>query len=114
MLYLFLIADMVCSAVVFPVFWGLYSGRFSGGAALVSSAIGLVVGVLFFPTPEAPYLTGWIVDIDWATQLLVSFAFALGASAAASLAITVVAGSLGKLEMFDFGRLRDQVRLIEG
>ena len=113
-LYLFLIADMVCSAVVFPVFWGLYSGRFSGGAALISSAIGLVAGVLFFPTPEAPYLTGWIVDIDWATQLLASFAFALGASAAASLAIAAVAGSLGKMELFDFGRLREQVRLIEG
>ncbi len=113
-LYLFLIADMVCSAVVFPVFWGLYSGRFSGGAALVSSAIGLAAGVLFFPTPAAPYLTGWIIDVDWAGQLVTSFAFALGASAAASLAITAAAGSLGKPGLFDFGRLRERVRLIEG
>ena len=64
-LYLFLIADMVCAAAVFPVFWGLYSGRFGGYAALASSVVGLVVGTLFFPTPEAPYLTGWIIDIDW-------------------------------------------------
>lgn len=113
-LYLFLIADMVCSAVVFPVFWGLFSRRFSGGAALVSSAIGLVAGVLFFPTPEAPYLTGWIVDIDWAGQLVASFAFALGASVVASLVITAVAGSLGRPGLFDFARLREQVHLIEG
>ena len=112
-LYLFLIADMVCSAVVFPVFWGLFSRRFSGGAALVSSAIGLVAGVLFFPTPEAPYLTGWIVDIDWAGQLVASFAFALGASVVASLVITAVAGSLGRPGLFDFARLREQVHLIE-
>jgi Na+/proline symporter len=113
-LYLFLIADMVCSAAVFPVFWGLYSRRFSGGAALVSSAIGLIAGVLFFPTPEAPYLMGWIIDIDWAGQLVASFAFALGASVVASLVITAAAGSLGRPRLFDFARLREQVRLIEG
>ena len=77
-LYMFLIADMVCAAVVFPVFWGLYSKRFGAWAAVVSSIIGLFAGTLFFPTPEAPYLTGWILDIGWATQLLVSFGFALG------------------------------------
>ena len=113
-LYLFLIADMVCSAAVFPVFWGLYSRRFSGGAALVSSTIGLIAGVLFFPTPEAPYLMGWIIDIDWAGQLVASFAFALGASVVASLVITAAAGSLGRPRLFDFARLREQVRLIEG
>ena len=47
-LYLFLIADMVCAAAVVPVFWGLYASRFAGGDALTASALGLVAGVLFF------------------------------------------------------------------
>jgi Na+/proline symporter len=107
-LYMFLIADMVCAAVVFPVFWGLYSREFDGRAAAVSSVIGLTAGVLFFPTPEAPYLSGWLLDIEWATQLLASFAFALGASTAASLVMSV----LPRRRSYDFARLAQQVKLI--
>ena len=107
-LYMFLIADMVCAAVVFPVFWGLYSKEFDGRGAAVSSVVGLIAGILFFPTPEAPYLTGWIIDIDWATQLLVSFGFALGASTLASLALS----ALPRRESYDFARLSRQVKLI--
>ena len=109
-LYMFLIADMVCAAVVFPVFWGLYSKRFGAWAAVASSVIGLFAGTLFFPTPEAPYLTGWILDIGWATQLLVSFGFALGVSTLASLGLS----ALPRRESFDFERLGRQVKLIAG
>lgn len=108
-LYLFLIADLVCAAALFPVFWGLYSRRFSGGAAVASSVAGLVAGILFFPTTAAPYLTGWIIDIDWATQLVVSFGFAMGVSIVLGLALTALARTS---ESFDFVRLRDDVRLI--
>ena len=111
-LYLFLIADLVCAAAVFPVFWGLYSRRFSGPAALASCVLGLVAGVLFFPTPDAPYLTGWIIDIDWAAQLLVSFGLALGASTLLSLALTALARREGATYSFDFSRLQTQVKLI--
>ena len=113
-LYLFLIADLVCSAAVFPVFWGMYSKRFGGNAALASSVIGLVVGALFFPTPDAPYLTGWIIDIEWATQLIVSFGFAVGASILASLAFTLVSDRIRVVPEFDFSRLSERVNLIEG
>ena len=40
-LYLFLIADLVCAAAIFPVFYGLYSKHLSGTAALISSIVGL-------------------------------------------------------------------------
>ena len=108
-LYLFLIADMVCAAAVVPVFWGLYAPRFSGGDALTASALGLVAGILFFPTPEAPYLTGWIITIDFASQLIVSFAAALGVSVIASLVLT----ALRNRPEYDFTQLREQVRLID-
>lgn len=48
-LYLFLIADLLCSAAVFPVFYGLYAKRFGGAAAVVSTLAGLGVGAWWFP-----------------------------------------------------------------
>lgn len=111
-LYLFLIADMVCAAAVFPVFWGLFSPRFGGTEALASSIAGLAAGILFFPTPEAPYLTGWIIDIGWASQLVVSFSAALGASTLMSLVLTALRGQ-ASADAFDFARLRERVRLLD-
>lgn len=108
-LYLFFIADLVCAAAVFPVFWGLYSKRYSGGAAVVSSVAGLVAGVLFFPTTAVPYAIGWIIDIDWATQLVVSFGVATGVSVLMGLALTALPRTSSS---FDFARLKDEVRLI--
>ncbi len=111
-LYLFLLADMVCAAALFPVFWGLYAGDFGKKAALASSVAGLIAGALFFPTPAAPYLTGWIIDIDWATQLLVSFVLALGVSTLMSLLLTFLVRRTGTGSGFDFSRLKDKVRLL--
>jgi uncharacterized membrane protein HdeD (DUF308 family) len=50
-LYLFLIADLVCAATVAPVFYGLYSERYTGRAALISALAGLVAGAALFPDP---------------------------------------------------------------
>lgn len=51
-LYLFLLADLLCSAMAFPVFYGLYSRRISGIQATLSTITGLVLGLFLFPTPE--------------------------------------------------------------
>ena len=109
-LYLFLIADLVCSAAMFPVFWGLYSGRFTGNAAITSSVAGLVVGVLFFPKSD---FSPWLPDIFWAGKFLASFGMALGVSVVISLVLTAVSSQL-KASTFDFSQLRERVRLIEG
>lgn len=50
-LYLFLLADLLCSAAAFPVFFGLFSRRYDGPAALVSTVAGLVAGLALFPAP---------------------------------------------------------------
>ena len=108
-LYLFLIADLVCSAAMFPVFWGLYSGRFTGNAAITSSIAGLAVGVLFFPKSD---FSPWLPDIFWAGKFLASFGMALGVSVMISLVLTAAATQL-KAAAFDFSQLRERVRLIE-
>ena len=108
-LYLFLIADLVCSAAVFPVFWGLYSSRFGASAALISSVLGLAVGALFFPKSD---FTPWLTDIFWAGKFLASFGMALGVSVLASLILTAITRRDEAAPGYDFSRLREQVKLI--
>lgn len=52
-LYLFLLADLLCAAAAFPVFYGLYSQRLTGTTATLSTLGGLVAGLYLFPAPNA-------------------------------------------------------------
>lgn len=94
-LYLFLIADLVCAAALVPTFLGLYRPRLSGGAAAAATVLGVVAGFAFFPDPA--FQRG---------RLSVAFLVALGVSAAVSAA----AASVGT--PFDLGRLREAARPI--
>ncbi len=51
-LYLFLVADLACVAALFPVLFGMYNRSYSGKVGVVSSIIGIVAGLLWFPTPS--------------------------------------------------------------
>src|SRR5699024_9013388 len=48
-LYLFLLADLLCCAAAFPVFIGLFSRHYHGAIASLSTVIGLLAGLLYFP-----------------------------------------------------------------
>lgn len=76
-LYLFLVADLVCTAAAFPVFYGLYSERYTGLAAMLGTLAGLVAGAFVFPDPAMTH-----------GSLLGAFILATGVSAAVSLALT--------------------------
>jgi sodium/pantothenate symporter len=95
-LYLFLIADLVCAAAAFPVFCGLYSERCTGRAAMLGTLAGLVAGGLLFPDPAMTR-----------GSLLWSFAAAVAASVAVSLAL------MPRRRTFDIRSLRRDVRYIE-
>jgi len=56
-LYLFLLADLLCAAAAFPVFYGLYSARHSGFDATAGTLAGLAAGLFYFPAPGAPMTT---------------------------------------------------------
>ena len=51
-LYLFLLADLLCCAAVFTVFYGFYNNRLKEKNAFVSILLGLIIGLLLFPTPD--------------------------------------------------------------
>lgn len=107
-LYIFLIADLVCAGVVFPLLFGLYSRHVSGINALVSSVIGIATGVLFFPKPDfSPLVTG----LPGAGDLLVSFGSALASSVAICWVWIAIARALGSRYHFDFKHLREDVQI---
>ena len=106
-LYLFLIADLVCAAVLFPVFFGMYTRTFSASDALVSSVAGLVVGALLFPLPD---FSAWN-SLPLSGSTLYSFGAALGVSTVLSIVLNLVSVNR-RAEEYDFSRLAQQVKLI--
>ncbi len=96
-LYLFLVADMVCAAAMVPVFAGLYAPRLPGGAAIIGTLAGLVAGAAYFPDPG--FTRG---------HLLTSFVLA------AAVPAVVVALLARSGRAFDFGILRARVVPLAG
>ena len=65
-LYLFLLADLLCCAAVLTVFYSFYTKSLNENNAYISIGIGLFVGLLFFPSPDfsKSILIGVIFSID--------------------------------------------------
>ena len=98
-LYLFLLADLLCCAAAFPVFFGFYSARYQSYNAVFSTLGGLVAGLLMFPSPGAP-----------TTNLMESFLLATLVPVAISLLLLLVPTKV----RFDFSILAQRVRNLEG
>ncbi|MDC3139020.1 sodium:solute symporter [Candidatus Pelagibacter sp.] len=66
-LYLFLLADLFCCAAVLSVFYGFYSKSFNEKSAYVSVIVGLIGGILLFPSPDfsKSILVGIILPADF-------------------------------------------------
>lgn len=47
-LYLFLVADLLCAGVVFPLFYGLFNEKVGEGTVIVASLLGIASGIPFF------------------------------------------------------------------
>ena len=117
-LYLLLIADLVCAGTVFPVFYGLYNRRLTGRAALASCILGIGAGVLFFPKSD---FTPWLDFPRWLgflqggeADFLVSFATAVGVSVVIAVVWSALASRQRLAPQYDYKRLDEQVQLIQG
>ncbi len=102
-LYLFFVADLICAAVLFPMLYGLYSRHLSGLNAFVSSVVGMVVGLLFFPKPDFSPL---FAAVPGSADLLHSFAAALIVSTVFTLVWTTLAKQRGTAQVFNYDQLR--------
>lgn len=99
-LYLFLLADLFCSAAAFPVFFGLFSRHYTGRMAVVSTLAGLVAGISLFPRPGAP--------LDY---LLESFLLAALVPAAVSMIMMWITPSRTP---YDLKKMASMIRKLEG
>lgn len=95
-LYLLLLADLVCAAAAFPVFCGLYGERFTGKAATLGVVAGLLAGAPLFPDPAMTR-----------GSLLWSFV----AAALVSAAVTFVLSP--RRRTFDLNSLKEASRRLE-
>jgi len=73
-LYLFLLADLLCCAAVFTVFYGFYQKNFREKNAIISIIIGLFLGLLLFPNPDfsKSILVGTLLPFDLFPQIISS------------------------------------------
>ncbi len=108
-LYLFLVADLVAASFLVPVFLGLFARRYGPLEAIGSALVGLLLGVLFFPTPA---LVAWN-PLPGAGSLMVSFMAAAGSSTGLALFAWGIR-TVRRTPAFDFTILRERVRTIEG
>ncbi|MBD2108959.1 Na+/proline symporter [Nodosilinea sp. FACHB-13] len=105
-LYLFLLADLICAGAVFPVLFGLYSRRLTGTMAFWSAVVAIATGALFFPRPDFSPWNG----LPFAGDLLVSFAAPVVVSTLVCLIWIQIKAQSGKTEVFDFGILSRDIR----
>ena len=83
-LYLFLLADLLCCAAVLSIFYGFYNKKFSEKKAYTSILFGLIIGLLFFPSTDfsKSILVGVIISTDFFSEIIstnllfISFVFA--------------------------------------
>ena len=108
-LYVFLIADLLGAAIAVPMLIGLYSRRMPGWGVLLAGGVGIVVGALYYPTPDL--LSPWALTAPFGTQMFFAFASALVVSSAISAVVILIRQPA---QDYDFARLSDEVQLIEG
>lgn len=104
-LYLFLLADLVCAGALIPMLNGLYSRRLTGLMAFVSSALGIAIGALFFPKPD---FSPW-TPLPLAGDLLVAFVIPIVVSGLVVTLWNIVTSRTGQNNMFDFAELNRRI-----
>jgi hypothetical protein len=96
---LFGLANLLCCAAAFQVFFGFYNARYQSCNAALSTFASLVAGLMLFPAPGAPL-----------TYLLESFLLASLVPIAVSLLLLL----MPKTKLFDFSSLAQRVRNLKG
>jgi len=82
-LFMFLFADLLCCAAVFPIFYGMFKGDVNEKLSLISVIIGLISGLLLFPnqTFDKSILIGGLFPANsfptWISTALLFWSFIL-------------------------------------
>ena len=110
-LFMFLFADLLCCAAVFPIFYGMFKGDANERLSLISVIIGLVSGLLLFPnqTFDKSILIGGLIPADafplWISTALLFWSFVL---ATFTPIITILI--FKKNAKFDFSKIKTLIK----
>ena len=111
---MFLFADLLCCAAVFPVFYGMFNKNISKKLGFYSVLIGLVSGLMLFPDQSfsKSILIGNIFPTiyfpEWISTALLFWSFVL----ATFTPMLVVFIFIKKNKVFDFDKIKNQVKEI--
>jgi Na+/proline symporter len=110
-LFMFLFADLLCCAAVFPIFYGMFKGDVDEKLSLISVIIGLISGLLLFPnqTFDKSILIGGLFPAEtfpiWISTALLFWSFIL---ATFTPMITVMI--FKKNDNFDFSKIKNLIK----
>jgi Na+/proline symporter len=110
-LFMFLFADLLCCAAVFPIFYGMFKGDINEKLSMIAVIIGLITGLLLFPnqTFDKSILVGGLFPVEvfpiWISTALLFWSFIL---ATFSPMITVII--LKKNNSFNFSKVKTLVK----
>ena len=113
-LFMFLFADLLCCAAVFPIFYGMFKGDVDEKLGFISVISGLVSGLLMFPnqTFEKSILVGNILPISyfpgWVSTALLFWSFIL----ATFIPFLIIIFFINKDKIFNFRILKNSIRKI--
>ena len=110
-LFMFLFADLLCCAAVFPIFYGMFRGDVDEKLSLISVVIGLISGLLLFPnqTFDKSILIGGLFPAEifpiWISTALLFWSFIL---ATFTPMITVMI--FKKNSNFNFSKIKTSIK----
>ena len=110
-LFMFLFADLLCCAAVFPIFYGMFKGDANEKLSLISVIIGLISGLLLFPnqTFDKSILIGGLIPADafplWISTALLFWSFVL-----ATFTPMITLLIFKKDAKFDFSKIKTLIK----
>ncbi len=108
-LELFLLADLLAAATVFPFLYGLYSERVHPGAALPASLTALLFGLIYFPIARE-----WMSRLPILGEVLPSPSFLVSFVGATTVSILLtLLGTVVADHRFDFNRLGEEIQSLD-
>ena len=91
-LYLFLLADLLCCAAVITIFYGFFNKKINTKLASYTIFIGLFSGLLFFPSQnfQSSILVGNLISIEYFTPLITTNLLFLSFAISIIIPLTII------------------------
>ena len=108
---MFLFADLLCCAAVFPIFYGMFKGDVNEKLSLISVIIGLIFGLLLFPNQafDKSILVGGLFPAEvfpmWISTALLFWSFVL-----ATFAPMITVLVFKKDSKFNFSKIKTSIK----